>query len=96
MINKLGTSCNLALSCVPLSKIPAPLLNIYLQHRNDQFNVKSLRGEPTLHAEMIEILDVEDNDNYRANFALSCGKVRKRHAMRMNRIWNCTKCLVSA
>lgn len=77
MISKLGPSFNLALSCVPLSKIPVPLLNIYQQHRNDQFNLKSLRGEPTLHAKMIEILDVEDNDNNRANFAFELWKSEK-------------------
>ncbi|KAI8085779.1 uncharacterized protein B0P05DRAFT_466409 [Gilbertella persicaria] len=77
IISKLGPSCNLALSCVPLSNIPAPLLNIYQQHRNDQFNLKSLRGEPTLHAKMIEILDVEDNDNNRANFAFELWKSEK-------------------
>ncbi|CAO3699389.1 unnamed protein product [Rhizopus stolonifer] len=77
MISKLEPSCNLALSCVPLSKIPAPLLNIYQQHRNDQFNLKSLRDEPTLHAKMIEILDEEDNDNNRANFAFVLWKIEK-------------------
>ncbi|KAG1560055.1 hypothetical protein G6F49_003052 [Rhizopus delemar] len=77
MVNKLEPSCNLALSCVPLSKIPAHLLNLYQQHRDDQFNIKSLRGEPALHASMIRILDVKDNDNNRANFAFELWKCEK-------------------
>ncbi|KAG1049279.1 hypothetical protein G6F43_008386 [Rhizopus delemar] len=78
MINKLEPSCNLAVSCVPLSRIPAPLLNLYQQHRNDQFNIKSLRGEPALHTSMIKIFDVEDNDNNRANFAFELWKYHER------------------
>lgn len=77
MINKLEPSCNLAVSCVPLSRIPAPLLNLYQQHRNDQFNIKSFRGEPALHTSMIKIFDVEDNDNNRANFAFELWKCEK-------------------
>ncbi|KAI9485277.1 MAG: hypothetical protein EXX96DRAFT_592492 [Benjaminiella poitrasii] len=38
------------------------------------FNLKSLRGEPTLQAKIIEILDVEDNDNNGANFAFELWK----------------------
>jgi hypothetical protein len=53
------------------------LLNLYQQHRNDQFNLKSLRDEPALHANMIKILDVEDNDNNRANFAFELWKCEK-------------------
>lgn len=53
------------------------LLSIYQQHRNDQFNLKSLRGKPTLHAKIIEILDVEDNDNNRTNFAFELWKSEK-------------------
>ncbi|KAI8330033.1 hypothetical protein BD560DRAFT_303337, partial [Blakeslea trispora] len=47
------------------------------QHRNDQFNLKSLRGEPILHDKMIKLLDVEDNESNRANFAFELWKNEK-------------------
>ncbi|KAG1142502.1 hypothetical protein G6F37_008732 [Rhizopus arrhizus] len=77
IINKLEPPCHLVLSCIVLSKIPAPLLNLYQQHRNDQFNLKCLRDEPALHANMIKILDVEDKDNNRVNFAFELWKCEK-------------------
>lgn len=67
----------LLLSCVPLSKIPAHLLNIYQQHREDQLNLKSLRGESTLHAKMVKLLEVEDSENSRSNFAFEIWKTEK-------------------
>lgn len=58
----------MALSCIPLSKIPGGLLTLFNQYKNDSFILKSLKSEGDAFMRVSQLIDVEDTNDNRSDY----------------------------
>jgi hypothetical protein len=65
------------MSSVPTSTIPFHLQSIYRQARDQQSNLTSLKSNPLLHQHIQKLLDNDNDDNNRDDFASKVWEANK-------------------
>ncbi|KAI8967679.1 hypothetical protein BDF20DRAFT_839892 [Mycotypha africana] len=68
MIEELELSCHMALSCIPLSKIPGDMLTLFYQYQNDNFILKSLKSQDDVFNRIRQLIDIEDTIDNRTDY----------------------------
>jgi hypothetical protein len=72
-LEQLETTCKLAISSMPLSKIPSSLMHVFEKRRREQFSLVSLKSKPHVHKSLIDLLGSEED---RSQFPLRVWQMR--------------------